>query len=483
MIKPLQNDRWRMGFRRRHTQHHCTAHMWRPLQRSKGCPRPKSLGTEKRNTRLVNVENTTSLPKISVEKRWFTRISLYTFLLFLTYTPLESIAITGISIPDTTQPIRTNSLIRKRIEGDCIVLHEGTKNLVTQLGIYKENGVIDRRLQVAQEGVEECGEYDTDEPEGQEEEETEEGKADRVLHLLEKRWSIFNTLNFSRSSPRESGEMPYSSIRNYCVEADETLSPAHLAQDALRIHRSIRGEKAKKATSILCVALMDVHHHIKKFAFCSADRPMRLEARIEAEHLGYDVVRTERSHAEGQFLQFLHRRNLVRPGLYTHVLAIGCSRRFCAKCDCLLQLTLGRNYAQIAAVIEEEEILNDRATVDTNTVYRNYHIPDLLLDLLSSKTCKRVMVTGEAYYSGSRKGGSRKIVDSTRKSDSGEGGGGGRGKRKTRSRRNEKRGRSALRRQGSHEEIKRDTSTEGSGSMQHLRSRKRQVSPEKKGGV
>lgn len=49
---------------------------------------------------------------------------------------------------------------------------------------------------------------------------------------------------------------------------------------------------------------------------------MALGFRTKARELGYDIIQAGKSHAEGQFLQFLHSRDQKRPGLYTHIVAM-----------------------------------------------------------------------------------------------------------------------------------------------------------------
>jgi hypothetical protein len=74
--------------------------------------------------------------------------------------------------------------------------------------------------------------------------------------------------------------------------------------------------------------------------------------RKKAEQLGYDVIQATQAHAEGQLLQFLLHRNKANPGLYTHIMGIGCSRCFCAECDTVLNLFLGESYYEVAASVK-----------------------------------------------------------------------------------------------------------------------------------
>jgi hypothetical protein len=71
--------------------------------------------------------------------------------------------------------------------------------------------------------------------------------------------------------------------------------------------------------------------------------------REKAQELGYEVIKAAQSHAEGQFIQFLRKRNKGNEQVYTHIIAMGCSRPHCKECDLVLRLLLGERYHQTTA--------------------------------------------------------------------------------------------------------------------------------------
>ena len=77
--------------------------------------------------------------------------------------------------------------------------------------------------------------------------------------------------------------------------------------------------------------------------------------RDTAHKYSYDVIQTERSHAEGQFIHFLLHRNQKRPGWYTHIMGMGCSKCHCAKCDCLFKIWLGKKYYAFTTAINDKK--------------------------------------------------------------------------------------------------------------------------------
>jgi hypothetical protein len=150
--------------------------------------------------------------------------------------------------------------------------------------------------------------------------------------------------NYSRKNEREFGA--YDNKRNYVTRVEEIPTRRKLAQDALLINQATKNDKEKSSTTIFCFVLRDKNRYVKKFvAHNSADpNPMPKPMRARARDLGYDIINSDRAHAEGQFLQFLYDRSMRRPGLYTHILGMGCNRLHCIECDCLLRLILGKNY-------------------------------------------------------------------------------------------------------------------------------------------
>lgn len=217
---------------------------------------------------------------------------------------------------------------------------------------------------------------------------------------------------------------------NNYVDAQDT-SPKQLAKDAKLIQEAIRGDKS--FTTILCVALRDKHGHIKKFAFCNSEF-MPPSCRDKAESLGYAVIKAEQSHAEGQFLQFLYKRAIINSGLYTHIVAMGCSKLHCPECDLVLKLVLGSNYKAISAAIgtvteditqlqipEEHELADDNFTITRNAsihctiqsgeaaarqdLSEKFYMPDGLKALIEQQIepRRRLQVIGNSRYSKSNK--------------------------------------------------------------------------------
>ncbi len=134
-----------------------------------------------------------------------------------------------------------------------------------------------------------------------------------------------------------------------------------LALDALQIVESDPQQRVIDSTACLCVALRDKHEYVKKFVFHNKESVLPPAMRQKAHALGYDVIQAEQSHAEGQLIQFLLRRNEKRPGWYTHILGMGCSRQHCIECDSLFKAFLGSTYTEFT----------------TATVCKDRHVADL----------------------------------------------------------------------------------------------------------
>ena len=49
---------------------------------------------------------------------------------------------------------------------------------------------------------------------------------------------------------------------------------------------------------------------------------------------------------------FYNKRAYKRPGVYTHLVGMGCRKPHCAECDCLFRLILGKNYGTIPAAVK-----------------------------------------------------------------------------------------------------------------------------------
>jgi hypothetical protein len=163
--------------------------------------------------------------------------------------------------------------------------------------------------------------------------------------------------NRSRHAPGGQGQsVTYDPCNNYVKEeVDLDKLRLQLSSDAFDIVGSEPNDQTKKSTTCLCVALRDEHKYVKKFVFHNEAHVMSPAMRKKAYELGYDVTQAEQSHAELQFTQFLIRREQVRPGLYTHIMGMGCSRRYCAECDHLLKGIVSDEYLGVASSVDHEK--------------------------------------------------------------------------------------------------------------------------------
>lgn len=177
--------------------------------------------------------------------------------------------------------------------------------------------------------------------------------------------------NYSRQDKKRSSS--YSEVKNY-VSNDEKEYLGYLENQELLLKKlsidskliaEANEEGYKGSTVIFCVMLMDKNNHLKRFAFHNGESVMKPSMREKAEELGYDVIKAEQSHAEGQFLQFLlHRSNYPKNSsnarYYTHIVGMGCSRSHCAECDTLLSLLLGNNYHEVTSSVDHTKNNNKR---------------------------------------------------------------------------------------------------------------------------
>ncbi len=156
--------------------------------------------------------------------------------------------------------------------------------------------------------------------------------------LNELRGSRISKHNRSRHAPGNQQDATYDPCNNYLkeeIEPNKLL--CQLSSNAFDIVGSEPNAQTQKSTVCLCIALRDKHGYIKRFVFHNGANLMSPAMRKKAQELGYDVIQAEQSHAELQFIQFLIRREEVRPGLYTHIMGMGCSRCYCAECDHVLK--------------------------------------------------------------------------------------------------------------------------------------------------
>lgn len=236
------------------------------------------------------------------------------------------------------------------------------------------------------------------------------------------------TFNITKKRPPKS--IGKKKINNYVVNLGQIdYLRRSLAQDALQIAAS--DHSGLEHTTILCVALMNSKQRIKKFAFhnhgqytkwrkAEAEDPSFKEKR--AYELGYHIIQSEVSHAEGQFLQFLYQRCKSNPGYYTHIIGMGRSRRHCLECDALLKLVLGQSYKRLTAIINlgaldaisiqpstppELPILVVKRnfsviTEDPEQLYKpekssNFRIPTLLRAVIEKQIGQSVNISGSRY--------------------------------------------------------------------------------------
>lgn len=190
-------------------------------------------------------------------------------------------------------------------------------------------------------------------------------------------------------------------VDNY-AKYSESISPATLARHAQQIHTALPQNEFAHHTTTFCVALKSSDDSIKKFVFCNRDlMPPDLRRKAEYE-LGYHVARAGQAHAEGEFLQFLWKRRKQTPPLYTHIVAMGCSRPHCAECDVLLQLVLGKGYTAISAAMDDNnKVVEGASAVASDRKYQNYYIPQGLQSLIETLTGVRLSCRGR-YLSSKR---------------------------------------------------------------------------------
>lgn len=142
----------------------------------------------------------------------------------------------------------------------------------------------------------------------------------------------------------------YQSRNNYgqCIEIEEKYTPSNSLRDALEIWSCLASIQQKQ-TTVLCVDLRTKHNHIKRFCFFSGESSIALSTQKKAENLKYDVIKTKGGHAELQLIQFLCDRSIKHPGYYEHIVAMGCSRLHCKRCDVMMRLFLGESYMSVTA--------------------------------------------------------------------------------------------------------------------------------------
>lgn len=128
--------------------------------------------------------------------------------------------------------------------------------------------------------------------------------------------------------------------------------------------------------------------------------------KTKAGELKYHIVNAEQAHAEGEFVQFLLKRNDKQGAeTYTHIIGMGCSKQHCKECNCLLRLFLGDNYYEFTAVVkreneqskvsvqEQQGLSNNNKLVVTREQQTNYE-PAYGVDAISNKYYNQFSLKG-----------------------------------------------------------------------------------------
>jgi hypothetical protein len=164
----------------------------------------------------------------------------------------------------------------------------------------------------------------------------------------------------------------------------------------------------RNATTCLCVVLRNKQGYAKKLVFHNGREKISSSMEAKANELYYGIRSGYQAHAEAEFIQFLLQRKKQNSERYTHILGMGCSRRHCKECNCLLKLFLGGKYHSFIAAIHEEpklpEITNTEKGCDisckaqatliygSNAVNNDgrrsnrYYIPKILQKYIKEKT-------------------------------------------------------------------------------------------------
>lgn len=124
-----------------------------------------------------------------------------------------------------------------------------------------------------------------------------------------------------------------------------------LARDACHMANAHTSAITRSATTCLCVVLRDTDGRAKKFVFHNGKEKMNTTMAQKAEALKYAIRTGYQAHAEAAFIQFLLQREQQNSERYTHILGMGCSRKHCKECDCLLKLFLGKQYPRFTAAM------------------------------------------------------------------------------------------------------------------------------------
>jgi hypothetical protein len=138
-----------------------------------------------------------------------------------------------------------------------------------------------------------------------------------------------------------------------------------LAKDAFCIANTHKNARTREATTCFCVVVRDSEKCPKKFFVHNSTGEMPLSMREKANNLAYGIRNAHLAHAEAQFVAFLIYRAKQRTQdknkiQYTHILGMGCSKKYCQECNALCKLFLGNGYPKFTAAVDK---LNDEPSM------------------------------------------------------------------------------------------------------------------------
>ena len=230
----------------------------------------------------------------------------------------------------------------------------------------EDNSLFLRKLKKLSENEKEClsnmEEEDTDRELESSDNEPQAPKDERIQRVYTEFSKVYNASRKNSYASRKviptkhhsKSNSLYDCTNNYLTSVQWGYLPNFpmlLAHDAKLIVEHCANYRSRESTVIFCVALRNKDRFIKKFAFWNLENKMSEKMFNKATQLGYDVVVAEATHAEGQFLQFLHKRK-TQGQQYTHIMGMGCSRMNCSKCAQYLGILVHPNYLKINGAIK-----------------------------------------------------------------------------------------------------------------------------------
>lgn len=212
---------------------------------------------------------------------------------------------------------------------------------------------------------------DTKETSFEEKDEKNTHKEEQKLNELLVTKNVRLKYNWSRNpTPKNTAYAPKNNHLKMDFVVEELRT--QLSQEALIIVGSEPNSTTQNTTTGLCVALRNKHGYVKKFVFHDLGNVLPKRMREKAHELGYDAIKAEPAHTEGQLIQFLLRRHQVRPGWYTHIMGMGCSKCHCAECDVLFKLFLREGYHAVTTLVNEKKSgVNDTVVISITNETRD----------------------------------------------------------------------------------------------------------------